>query len=324
MESKREQALVGIFVLVASGLLIAAVFLLSGTLTRGQTPYRAYFKNAGGISPGAEVRYGGGPPIGRVKHVHPDPANPTRMEIDFTVKPEVPVKTDSLVIITSNSPLGDNYLGIKGDKAKGPPAPAGSTLPSKEYTGFSDISDSLAELTPQAKELISNLNDRIAQLKDTIDRVNDLLNDRNRDNISASLSNVRGMLEENRQKIHETIGNVDDASAKLNKLLDDLKPTIKRADDALAHLDSVITDNKDDIRKTIQDARKSLASISSLTDQLDRMVAANSENLDEIIDNLRQITENMKSFTETIKQRPYTLIRSATPKNHEPGEAPPK
>jgi virulence factor Mce-like protein len=324
MDSKREQALVGIFVLVAAGLLIATIFLLSGTLTRGQTPFRAYFKNVGGISPGAEVRYGGGPPVGRVKHVHPDPANPARMEIDFTVKPEIPIKTDCVVLITSNSPLGDNYLGINCEKAKGGPAPAGSTLPSKPYSGFSDISDSLADLTPKAKELITNLNDRVTQLKDTIDRVNDLLNDQNRENISASLSNVRGMLDENRKKIHETISNVDDASAKLNKLLDDLKPTIKRADDALAHIDSLITDNKDKLHETIADARRAMASAASLTDQLDHMMAANSENIDEIIDNLRHITENMKSFTETIKQRPYTLIRSAAPKEHAPGEAPPK
>jgi len=324
MESKREQALVGLFVLVAAGLLIVTVFLLSGTFERRNTPYRAYFKNAGGISPGAEVRYGGGPPVGRVMHVRPDPANPARMEIDFTVKPDIPVKTDTLVTITSTSALGDNYIGLRGDKAKGPPAPPGSTLPSKEYTGFSDLSDSLADLTPQAKQLIDNLNARVTQLKDTIDRVNDLLNDQNRANISGSLSDVRGMLHDNRPTITSAIHNVNDASAKLDKVLDDIKPVIKRADDALAHLDGVITDNRDDIRQAVKDARKSLASVASLTDQLDRTMTANSENLDEIIDNLRHVTENLKSFTETIKTRPYTLIRSSTPKPHEPGQAPPQ
>ncbi len=49
MESKREQVLVGLFVLVAAGLLVVTVFLLSGRLTRGAVPYRAYFKNAGGL-----------------------------------------------------------------------------------------------------------------------------------------------------------------------------------------------------------------------------------------------------------------------------------
>jgi len=52
--------------------------------------------------------------------------------------------------------------------------------------------------------------------------------------------------------------------------------------------------------------------------------ANNSENLDEIIDNLRRITENMNAFTETIRARPYTLIRSSEPKDHQPGQAPPQ
>jgi hypothetical protein len=50
-------------------------------------------------------------------------------------------------------------------------------------------------------------------------------------------------------------------------------------------------------------------------------MSANSENLDEIIDNLRAVSNNMREFTETIKTRPYTLIRTSSPKAHEPGEA---
>ncbi|MGA8221117.1 MAG: MlaD family protein [Candidatus Acidiferrales bacterium] len=324
MESKREQALVGLFVLVAAGLLIVTVFLLSGTFSRGNTPYRSYFKTAGGLGPGAEVRYLNGPPVGRVTKVVVDPQDPTRMLFEFNVHPSVPVKTDSKVTITSTSPLGDNFLSIIAGTAAAPRASPGATIKSKEPTSFSDITESLSSLTPQAKDLLRHIDERVQELKETLVRVNDLLDDQNRANISASLSDVRGMLHEDRPVVHSALNNVNSASAKLDKLLDDLKPTIKRADDALAHLDSMLTDNKDDIRKTVQDARKSLASIRSLTDQLDHTMLANSENLDEIIENLRHVTENLKSFTETIKTRPYTLIRSSTPKPHEPGEAPPK
>jgi len=104
MESKKEQALVGLFVIVATGLLVFVVFLLSGTLSRGDIPYRAFLKNGGGIGPGAEVHYNGGPPVGRVKDVKVDPNDPSLIEIDFEVKPDIPIKTDSTVIITSNSP----------------------------------------------------------------------------------------------------------------------------------------------------------------------------------------------------------------------------
>ncbi len=83
MESKREQALVGLFVVVASALLIATILYLSGSLSSGLVPYRTYFKNAGGMIPGTEVHYAGGPKIGRVTKVAPDPKDPTRMEVDF-------------------------------------------------------------------------------------------------------------------------------------------------------------------------------------------------------------------------------------------------
>jgi phospholipid/cholesterol/gamma-HCH transport system substrate-binding protein len=323
MESKREQALVGFFVLVAAGLLIVTVFLLSGMFTRGYPHYHAYFKNAAGIGPGAEVRYLNGPPVGRVVKVEVDPKDSTQMEIDFDVRPDIPVKTDTKVTITSNSPLGDNFLGIIAGTAATLAKP-GSTLKSKEATSFSDVAAGLSDLTPQAKQLIQHLDDRVVELKVTLDRVNDLLNAQNRANIAASLSNVRGMLEENRPEIHSTVKNLNASSAKINKLLDDFKKTMKQADDALAHIDATITENRPDLRKAIMDLRRTLASTASLTDQPDRTMTANSENLDEIIDNLRHITENMKAFTETIKERPYTLIRSAAPKEHEPGTAPPK
>ena len=324
MESKREQALVGIFVLVVAALLATTVFLLSGTFSRGNIPYRTYFKNAGGLSPGAEVRYAGGPPVGRVKEVKCDPQDPTRMEIDFTVQPSIPVKMDSVTEIASVSPLGDNFLGILPGTAAAPKAPKGSALKSLEYTSFSDITALVAQLGPDAKDLLANLNDRAVDLRVTINRVNDLLDTRNRANIAASLADLHGMLDENRPAIHSTLNNVNASSAKLAPLIDDFRKTSAQANEALAHLDAAIGENRADLHKAVRDLRQTLDSTVTLTSQLDSTLDANSENLDEIIDNLRHVTENLNSFTETIKTRPYTLIRASGLKPRKPGQGPPK
>src|SRR4030095_15500700 len=77
--TRREEAFVGLFVLIAAGLLIATVFSLTGFFNRGDMKYRAYFKNAGGLRPGGEVRYAGGPPVGRIEDVRTDPHDATRM-----------------------------------------------------------------------------------------------------------------------------------------------------------------------------------------------------------------------------------------------------
>jgi phospholipid/cholesterol/gamma-HCH transport system substrate-binding protein len=324
MEAKREQALVGLFVLVAGGLLILTLVLLSGALTTGDTTFHTFFKNAGGLQPGSEVRYAGGPPIGRVRKVQVDPGNSTRMQVDFAVHPNIPVKTDSMVIITSNSPLGENFLDILAGTIPAPRAPAGSTLQSKEPVSFADIADKINALAPTAQELLVNLNDRVVELKETLNRVNDLLNDRNRENIAESLANVRGMLQEDRPLVHSTLDHVNTASAKLGPLIDDFKKTSEQANVTLDHIDSMIKENRPDVRSAVKNLRASLAKANSILSQLDNTVANNSENLDEIIDNLRRITENMTAFTETIRERPYLLIRSSDPKRHEPGEAPPK
>ncbi|HTW25087.1 MAG TPA: MlaD family protein [Candidatus Baltobacteraceae bacterium] len=324
MDAKREQALVGLFVLVASGLLITVVLLLSGWLTKGDVPFRAYFRNAGGLEPGFEVHYAGGPPIGRVTKVQNDPQDPTRMEVDFAVEPSVPVKTDSKAAITSNSPLGDNFLEIEPGSPSAPRAQSGATLNAKDYTSLDEIKDTIVALGPKANELIDNLNARVVSLKDTLDRVNDLLDPQNRANISGTLANINGMLQEDRPMIHSTLNHVNDASAKLGPLIDDFHKTSAQADDAIKNLDAALSEDRPDLHESLETLRKTLVSAQALTDQLNQTVNTNAENLDEILDNLRHITENMTEFTNTIKTRPYTLIRASTPKPHEPGEAPPK
>ncbi len=324
MKQRRELALVGLFVLVAAGLLFVTVFVLSGKLTSGAIPYRAYFKNAGGLGPGTQVRYAGGPPVGRVQTVRSDPRDPTRMEIDFSVQQDVPVKIDSTAIITNTSPLADNYLGILPGTAAAPRAAAGATLKSTEFISFSDIAAVINGLGPNANNLVVNLNARAIALQDTLNRVNDLLSDRNRENISASLGNVRGMLEEDRPAIRATVANLNTATAKVSPLLDDFRKTSAQANEALGQLDGAIAEDRPELRQAVASLRQLLASANVLTEQLNQTVNTNAENLDEIVDNLRHVTDNLNAFTETIKTRPYTLIRASGIKPRTPGEAPPK
>lgn len=324
MDSRREQALVGLFVLVGIVVLVTTVFLLSGTFNSGDTPYRAYFKNAGGLGPGSLVRYAGGPPIGRVASVKSDPQDPTRMEIDFAVHPDVPVKVDSKALITNTSPLADNYLGIVPGLASSPMAPPHAQLQSIEYVGFSDVLSVVSELGPNANDLVRNLNDRVVDLKETLTRVNDLLSTQNRASISASLGNVRGMLDENRPEIREALRNVNQDSAKVGPLLDNFQKATSQANDTLAHIDATIGEDRPDLHEAVASLRQTLASAATLTDQLNRTANTNAENLDEILDNLQRVTENLNLFTEEIKAHPNTLIRSSGPKPRKPGDPPPQ
>jgi phospholipid/cholesterol/gamma-HCH transport system substrate-binding protein len=320
MESKREQAMVGLFVLIASAVLVATIFALSGAFGRSAATYRAYFPFAGGLEPGATVRYAGGPKVGRVEKLQLDPKDSSRIEITFSVKSGLPVKTDSHVKIMSLSPLGDNHLEIVPGSEKAALAATGALLPSDPYVDFNALTQKINDIAPQAQQLLTTLNGRASELQVTLARVNDLLNDSNRANFAGTLAETRGMIAENRAQVKSTVKNLNSASQKLEPLLQDLRKTSAEANEALNHIDSLIGENRKDLRQAVVDLRRSLATVSDLTGRLDQTVDVNSENIDELLDNLRHVSENLKEFTNTIKTRPYTLIRSSSPPEHKTGE----
>jgi len=320
MESKSEQTLVGLFVLVCAALLIGTIFAMSGAFGRNTKTYHAYFTFAGWLEPGMTVRYSGGPKVGRVEKVGIDPRNVSRMDITFSVRSDLPVKSDSLVKIMSTTPLGDNHLEIFPGTPQAAEAPNGALLRSQAYIDLNSLLAQLNELAPQAQQLLVQLSDRAGELKETVARVNALLSAPNRANLSATLATTRGLLEENRPQIKSTLQNLNGGSQKLGPLLDDLRRTSAETNKALNNVDSLIGENRPDLRQAIGQLRRSLTTVTDVTGRLDQTLDVNSENIDELLDNLRQATENLNEFTATIKNRPSSLIRSTNPPEHKPGE----
>src|SRR5229473_2184719 len=308
MGTKSEQAMVGLFVLIAGAVLVVTVFVLSGASGGSVSSYRAYFP------------YAGGPKVGRVEKLQLDPKDSSRIEITFSVKAGLPVKTDSHVKIMSLSPLGENHLEIVPGSDKAALAAAGSILPSDSYVDFNALTARINDLAPQAQLLLKTLNDRATELKVTVDRINDLMGDQNRANLAGTLAETRGMLAENRAPVKATVQHLNSATEKLEPLLQDLRKTSAQANETLSHVDSLIGENRADVRQAVVELRKSLTTITDLTGRLDQTLDVNSENIDELLENLRHVSQNLKEFTNTIKTRPYTLIRSSTPREHKTGE----
>jgi phospholipid/cholesterol/gamma-HCH transport system substrate-binding protein len=320
MSPKTEQTLVGLFVLVATGILLVAVFAINGAFGSAAKTYHAYFRFAGGLEPGATVRYSGGPKIGRVESLRVDPQDPTRIDLTFSVQPDVLVKTDSKVKIMSMTPLADNHLELLPGSAQASAAPAGSLLASENYVDFNALTEEINNIAPQAQQLMRTLDARATELKVTLDRVNDLLSAQNRSNLSATLTQTRGLVTESRPQVRSALQHVNDLSEKLEPLIADFRKTSAQANQVLTHLDTTIGETQPEVRKALTELRGTIKSLTDLTGQLNQTLDVNSENIDQLLDNLLHVTENLKEFTETIKTRPYSLIRATNPPEHKTGE----
>jgi len=319
MKSIREQALVGLFVLVAAALLIVTVLAVAGTFSSGGVPHHTYFKSAGGLTPGAVVRYAG-MKAGKVETVRVDPKDSTRIEIDFRVQPGIPVKTDSVAKISTLGALSDNYVEVGAGTKDATLAPPGSELKSVETIGIGDIGDIIGNLAPVATQVMQNLNQRLTELQVTIARVNDLLNDKNRENISGSLGNLNVMLADSRPKVSASLTNIQAASAKLVPVLDDLKVTMNQANVTLSHVDALVLENRQDIRTIVIKLKETMITAQSLIEQLKNTADLNSDNIDQIIVNIRETTQNMKQLTDALKANPSELIRGNRVKDRKPGQ----
>src|SRR6266567_4480474 len=108
MDPRREQALVGLFVLVAAGVLIFTVFTLTGGFRGSAVTYRANFPFAGGLEPGATVRYAGGPKVGRVEQLRLNP-NDRASELKETV-----TRVNDLLNARNRANLGASLGHVRG------------------------------------------------------------------------------------------------------------------------------------------------------------------------------------------------------------------
>jgi phospholipid/cholesterol/gamma-HCH transport system substrate-binding protein len=336
MDAMRERTLVGLFVLIAVGLLVGTMLVISGGVGAESVSHRAYFKFAGGVQSGAPVRYGG-LTVGKVTRVRVDPGNSTRIEIDIAVDHDAPLKTDSVAKISTLGPLTDNYIEVGTGTEHAPLAPPGSVLPSVEAFGLPQLGDAAAGMVPEVHSALEKLNQNLDGLQVTLTRANDLLNDRNRTHIGDSLSNVNqlladsrpkvaasldnlnGLLDDARPKVSASLTNVQELTTSMKPLLDQLKTTTAQANDTLSHVDATLADNRPDIRASVVGLRDTLARSTVLLDQLNQTLDQNSANIDELLDNLRMSTENLKALTETLKRAPASLIRGIKVADRKPG-----
>ena len=338
MDRTREKALVGIFVIVAAALLFGTTLALTGGVGVARVPHRAYFKFSGGLETGAPVRYGG-LSIGKITRVRVDPSDTTRIEIDFAVDPDTPVRTDSIARISSMGLLSDNFLEISSGTRTAARAPSGSVVASKEAFGFDQIGDSVQTMLPDVQAALKSLHGDLDTLQVTIDSANDLLNEKNRANVAGTLSTLNGALADLRPQLNQTLKsldqiladaqprinatltNVQDLTTKLSPLVDNVDKTVGTANNTLTHVDATLAENRGDIRASVESLRQVLEKTTVLVGQLNSTLNQNSDNIDEALDNVRLATENLRELTDELKTSPTSIIRGSGVKDRKPGGA---
>ncbi|HEV2352424.1 MAG TPA: MlaD family protein [Terriglobia bacterium] len=323
MAKGNEEIKVGAVVVVSAVIFLTALVFVGGVnlFRKPKVAYTVYFKFAGGLEPGSFVRFGG-MKVGTVQDARIDKGDTTRIRVRLEVADGTPIRADSKARISSLGFLGDNYVEVSPGTRNAPLLPPGSEIPAIEIVQLADVFANVNSITVNANKLVTDLDDKVLVIADNANKLianlNLVVDEPNRQHLSAALANVDAMLAETRPGLKSTLDNINKASAKLGPTMDGAHAAMDNANKTITNVNSMISEDRPELHDLLLRLRESLLQVQKLTGDIDDTLDSDRPNLDESLENIRVASQSLKQFTEEVKQRPFSLIRIVPEKDRVP------
>jgi phospholipid/cholesterol/gamma-HCH transport system substrate-binding protein len=181
-EIQWSQLKVGALILVAVAILVALIFLMSGStggLFARKLVLRSYFDNASGLKKGAPVTLEG-VTIGNVTRIRVVSArNPTPVEVTMQVGHEFEpsLHADSTTAIVQAGVLGDSYVDITSAHAKGPTPSNNDELRAVNAPSIQDVVRTSEDALAQTTVLMHKIDTFVDTLNSKLGSAGRLIND---------------------------------------------------------------------------------------------------------------------------------------------------
>ena len=307
------EAKVGIFVLASLALLAyTLIYLVNAEFRGGGVPYRTYLSYAGGLEAGNDVLFAG-ITAGKVKAVRPWAEDPTRIEILLQLKKEIPVNEKSVVKLGSVSLMSDPALMISPGSNHAPRLHAGAVIPSAESPSMDELTGEIATVADNANGLITQAKGELGGIstdsRTLLANLNSMTGQSNQKQVATLLQQMNGLLADERPKIDRISDQILALSQHADVVLGKAGPVVDHADGALQNVNATVGDLHEPMRKDLVELQNTLNEARSLLANMQVMMRANDNKIDDTMENLRLATDNLDQLTDSLKQRPWSLVR---------------
>jgi ABC-type transporter Mla subunit MlaD len=307
------EAKVGTFVLASLAVLAyTLIHLVNAEFRGGGVPYRTYLSYAGGLEAGNDVLFAG-ITAGKVTAVRPWAADPTRIEILLQLKKEIPVNEKSIAKLGSLSLMSDPALMISPGSNNALRLHAGAVIPSAESPSMDELTGEIATVADNANGLITQAKGELGGIStDTrtlLAHLNTLTGPTNQKQIETLLKQTNGLLADERPKIDHIADQVLALSQHADAVMGKAGPVVDHADGAIQNVNATVSDLHEPVRKDLVELQNTLNEARSLLANMQVMMRANDNKIDDTVENLRIATDNLDQLTDALKQRPWSLIR---------------
>jgi len=298
MEHRVSYTVIGAFVIILGGLLVAGLlWLASGGATTEYRTYTLFLKSgAASLNRDSSVLYHG-VPVGRVSDIGLDPNDPTRARVLLAIREKVPIKRDTRAAVETRGVTGAGFVNLSGGSKASPPLTAKSGQP---YPVIPARSGGMQSLTSAAQDVAQ----RVVKVSARLEKV---LSDKNLKAISDSLQNIRDVtssLKARSKQLDTTLTELNGTLANARKASTQLPTVMKQIHSTVARIQTVV----DKVGKATDGVDRTATRFRQLTPQ-----AA------ELLQRLDAASQSLNTLLQELNRQPSELI-SGKPKQPGPGE----
>lgn len=322
MEAKLNPTIVGAFVLVLSGALIAGVLWLSSG-----RPYRKAFdlyetyltESVSGLNVNAPVRYRG-VEVGRVRNIVLAPNNVEQVQLTLAIERGTPIKEDTVSVLRTQGLTGIAYVDLSGGSQDSPRLRA---LPGQALPVIRAAPSLMVRLDTAVTALLDNLNR-------TSENFNALIDKDSRHALRQVLTDL-GLLTQALARRSATIEATIENSARMMENAARLTAELSRLAQRIGQSADRFDRMSSEVAKTTQD-------ISRMADEIERVGTATNTLIEStrtearqvtgvivpevaaLVGELRELTGLLRRFSMELERDPSMLIHGRPPARRGPGE----
>lgn len=306
METKVNYTLVGLFVLLLTGALVAGVLWLSsgGNYRKVYDTYLAYMsESVSGLNFEAPVKYRG-VEVGRVKRLSLDQGERVRLELE--IERDTPIKVNTVAVLRVQGLTGVAYVELEGGTRD---APLLEPRDGEEFPVIKTRPSLLTRLDTAVTDLLTSLHNVSSSINATLDADNrkafkQMLADMA--TLSGTLAAQKGAIEASLQGAARTTENTAKASAELQRL-------VERMNSSAQSLDKM---GKDVSRASAVVGRVMASTDGGVSQARNELLPEMERTLGE----MRELSTSLKQLSEDVGRNPNMLLFGRQPATLGPGE----
>jgi len=298
MVTKAQKLRLGIFIVVTSIIMVIFIVLVAGTkLMQKRDTYHIIYENTSinGLQVGGAVKYYG-LNIGRVEKIVIDKDDINRVIVTISVKEDTPLKNDVQATLVFVGITGLKQIEIIGGSNE-----AKLLKPDSYLTAGKSALDSI---TGRAEILT-------AKIETIIDNVIELTNKGNQDKLNNILTNVDGIIEENRVSFQGTMTNLDSLTSELTTLISETSNAMSKLNLVLNNAEVITRDlSESDLKELVNNANSAVKKANTTFNLINSTVDNSQDDINDTIELLKETMEYLNEFSRQINENPALLIRS--------------